>query len=167
MCGRCARTRIHLSRHRYLMAGMDLLERLRGTSYREHIEVLEHEPPSELVAATDIVRTDQLGRNVVACAAGQVPPTWLTLTAEERDALVEAQPPPPQGHMNRAGYGFSPEGITVGEYATDNGGRVDGSTRTTPSPTPHRGRGGEGKDPTRSRQDHGGGADDITGRSPR
>ena len=118
--GRCARTRLHLPRHRYLMAGMDLLERLRGTSYREHIEVLEHEPPSQLVASTDILRSDQLGRSMVACPAGQVPPRWLTLTTEERDGLVEAKPPPPQGHLHRVGFGFAPESKVIGEYVTDN-----------------------------------------------
>lgn len=64
------------------MAGMDLLERLRGSGYREPVEVLEHKPVRELVSPVDLVRVDGLGRSMVACPAGQVPPTWLTLTTE-------------------------------------------------------------------------------------
>ena len=77
------------------MASLESLERTLGRFQRQDMKLLEHEPARELVAAKDIVRTDGLGRSVVACPAGQVPPTWLTLTTEERDALVEPHPRSP------------------------------------------------------------------------
>jgi|SRR5215207_7697335 len=89
-----------------------LLER-----HREVVEVFEHRPPRELVAAKDIVRVDGLGRRVYACPAGTAPATWLQLTAAERASLVEPPPPLPHGHMHRSGpYGFTPEGVAVGGW---------------------------------------------------
>ena len=88
-----------------------LLER-----HREVVEVFEHKPPRELVAAKDIVRRDNLGRTVVACPAGQVPPHWLELTAAERAGLVEPPPPLPDGYMRPGPFGFSPVNVAVGRY---------------------------------------------------
>jgi hypothetical protein len=95
------------------MASIELLERLRG-GYRERVEVFEREPPRELVAPDDIVRVDGLGRNVVACPAGQSPPHWLQLTSKERDGLVEPPQPPPDGTLEPGHAGFTPRNTVVG-----------------------------------------------------
>ena len=80
------------------MASLELLERLRS-GFREPVEVLERKPPRELVTPVDIVRTDALGRQVVACPAGQSPPTWLHLTDAERQALVDPPDPAEDGTL--------------------------------------------------------------------
>ena len=95
------------------MASFELLERLRGTGYREHIELVEHKPPTELVAPVDIVRTDELGRQVCVCPAGQPPPHWLQLTRQEHRALVEPPPPPPDGWLEPGHAGFTPRNVRV------------------------------------------------------
>ena len=96
------------------MASFELLERLRGTGHREHIELVEHKPPTELVAGEDIVRSDELGRQVCVCPAGQTPPHWLQLTKQERDALVEPPPQLPDGWLEPGHAGFTPRNIRVG-----------------------------------------------------
>ena len=78
-----------------------------------------HRPPSELVSPVDLLRTDELGRKYVACPAGQPPHSDLELTEEEKAALVEPQPPKPQGHMTPIAFGFSPENTVKGEYESD------------------------------------------------
>lgn len=90
---------------------MDLLERLRGTGFREHVEVYEHKPPAELVTPVDIVRTDALGRQVCVCPAGQAPPHWLRLSSQERGALVHPPDPPPNGTLQpgHGGLGEPPD----------------------------------------------------------
>ncbi len=103
------------------MAGMDLLERLRGSGYREHIEVFEHEPPSELVASVDILRVDHLGRNVIAVHAGTVPNSNVKLTTDERDTLVQHAPPRPRGYMNPGPFRFFPEGVVTGVHTIEQG----------------------------------------------
>jgi hypothetical protein len=94
------------------MASLDLLERLRP--YRHQVEVVEHKPPTELVAAEDIVRVDELGRRVVACPAGKTPAHWLQLTEQERDALIEPPDPPPDGTLEPGYCGFTPRNVVVG-----------------------------------------------------
>ncbi len=95
------------------MPAMDLLERLRGSGYRERIEVVEHKPPRELVASVDILRVDHLGRNVVAVPAGTVPHSNVKLTADERASLVKPAPPKPDGWLNPGAGGFTPENTVV------------------------------------------------------
>jgi hypothetical protein len=102
------------------MPGIDLLERLRSSGLRERTEVLEHEPPRELVASADIARPDPLGRTVVACPAGQPPAHWLTLTKAERDSLIEPPPPPPDGTLEPGHCGFSPRNVRLG-FGIENG----------------------------------------------
>ena len=101
------------------MASFDLLDRLKASSYRERVEVLEHKPVRERVAATDIVRTDQLGRRVVACPAGQPPAQWLQLSRPERRALVEPAPPPPDGWLEPGHAGFTPRNTVVGRWVIE------------------------------------------------
>jgi hypothetical protein len=98
------------------MAGMELLERLRN-GYRPPVEVLERKPPRELVASVDILRTDHLGRQVVGCPAGQVPPPGLTLTKQERETLIVPPDPPPDGTLEPLGpygFGFTPRNVRLG-----------------------------------------------------
>jgi hypothetical protein len=95
------------------MAGMELLERLRE-GWRPPLDVLEHEQARELVTPVDIVRTDALGRQVVACPAGQTPPHWLQLTNAERDTLTEPPPPAPDGTLEAGAAGFTPRNVRVG-----------------------------------------------------
>ena len=102
------------------MASLESLEQTLGRFRRQEFKLVEHTPPSEKVSPVDVVRVDHLGRSYVACPAGQPPHSRLALTDEERSALVEPPPPKPQGHMHGTGYGFCPEGMTVGEYE-DNG----------------------------------------------
>jgi hypothetical protein len=99
------------------MASLDLLERLRP--YREQVEVVERKPPRELVAAEDIIRIDELGRQVVACPAGKSPPHWLELTEQERDTLIEPPESLPEGYLHPGPYGFTPEGVVVGGYTIE------------------------------------------------
>jgi hypothetical protein len=101
------------------MASMELLERLRG-GWREEIEVVEHKPPRELVAAQDITRKDGLGRTVVVVPAGTIPAHWVKLTEQERAALVDPPEPPPDGTLEGGPYGFTPRNVTVG-FTLDNG----------------------------------------------
>ena len=77
------------------------------------MKVLEHEPAKGLVAAQDIVRRDELGRTMVAVPAGQEPPSYLTLTEEEKAALVPAdEGPKPKVHASQ--YGFNPVDVASG-----------------------------------------------------
>lgn len=92
---------------------MELLERLRN-GYRPPVDMLEHELPRELVASIDIVRTDPIGRQVCACAAGQTPPHWLKLSKAERDSLVAPPPSPPDGTLEPGHCGFTPRNTRVG-----------------------------------------------------
>jgi hypothetical protein len=94
---------------------MDLLDRLRQ-GWHEPVEVVEHEPPGELVTPTDIVRVDDLGRHVVVAPAGTVPHSRVALSAKERDALIEPPEQLPQGHRHPNGYGFTLEGVVMGGY---------------------------------------------------
>jgi hypothetical protein len=97
------------------MASLEMLERFRRGAYREAVEVVEHKPPRELVAPFDIVRTDALGRRVVACPAGKPAPHWLQLSEQERDALIEAPDPPPDGTLEPLGcLGFTPRNARLG-----------------------------------------------------
>jgi hypothetical protein len=73
----------------------------------------------ELVAATDIERTDQLGRRVVACPAGQPLAHWLALTEQERRALVEPDPPSPDGWLEPGHAGFTPRNTVVGRWTLE------------------------------------------------
>jgi hypothetical protein len=93
---------------------LEMLERFRAGSYRDQTKVVEHKPPTELVAPFDFLRTDSLGRRVVACPAGQPPPSWLQLTEQERHALVEPTPPSPDGWLEPGHAGFTPRNIRVG-----------------------------------------------------
>ena len=96
------------------MASIEMLERFRTRGRREHIEVFEQKPPTELVTPADIVRTDDLGRRVCVCTAGQTPPHWLQLTRHEHEALVEPSPSPPDGTLEAGHAGFTPRNIRVG-----------------------------------------------------
>ena len=60
------------------------------------------------------VRSDELGRQVCVCPAGQPPPHWLALTSQERRALVEPPPPPPDGTLEPGHAGFTPRNVRVG-----------------------------------------------------
>jgi hypothetical protein len=104
------------------MASFELLERLRTSGHREPVEVVEHKAPRELVAARDITRQDALGRTVVAVPAGTVPPHWVKLTKQERQALVEPPRPPPDGWLEPGHCGFTPRNVRVG-YGIDPPGR--------------------------------------------
>ena len=101
------------------MPAMELLERLRTSGYREPVEVFEREPPRELVASADVVRTDALGRNVVVVPMGTVPDHWVKLTDQERAALVEPPPRPPAGYLHPGPYGFSPEGVVMSGFTIE------------------------------------------------
>ena len=59
------------------MPSVEMLERFRA-GYRERVEVLVHEAPTELVTPVDIVRVDGLNRHVVAVPAGTAPPHWCS-----------------------------------------------------------------------------------------
>jgi hypothetical protein len=96
------------------VASLELLERLRRPGWREQVELVEQKPPSELVAATDIARSDHLGKRVVACPAGQQPPPWLRLTDSERAALAKPPEPPPDGWLEPGHAGFTPRNVRVG-----------------------------------------------------
>jgi hypothetical protein len=100
------------------MASIELLDRLRE-GWRPSVEVLEHKPRRELVAPTDILRQDQLGRNVVVVPAGTVPPHWVELTARERASLVPPPEPKPQGYLNPGPYGFTPEGVRLSGFTIE------------------------------------------------
>ena len=102
-----------------MMRSLETIERTLGRFQRQDLKVLEHEPVRELVSPVDLVRLDDRGRKVVACPAGQSPPSWLTLTDAERTGLVVAPPPKPNGHMNPGPYGFTPENVSVGGYVVD------------------------------------------------
>ena len=94
---------------------LEMLDRLRGNGQRrELIELVEHKPPPELVARADIVRTDELGRHVCVCPAGQTPPHWLALTGQERRALVNPPPQLPDGWLEPGHAGFTPRNVRVG-----------------------------------------------------
>lgn len=63
----------------------------------------------------DIIRIDVLGRPAVACPRGQVPPSWLSLTDEERDALIEPPQPPKDGsYVVESPHGFSLRNVRLG-----------------------------------------------------
>jgi hypothetical protein len=55
---------------------------------------------------------------VVAVPAGTVRASWVLLTTEERDALVEPPRPPPDGWLEPGHCGFTPRNVRVG-YVTD------------------------------------------------
>jgi hypothetical protein len=95
------------------MASIEMLEALRDR-FRPQVELVEHQPPREAVASRDILRKDQLGRNVVVVPAGTVPANWVQLTAEERGSLVPPPEPKPKGFLNPGPFGFTPEGVRVG-----------------------------------------------------
>ena len=76
--------------------------------------MLEHKPPTEPVTPVDIVRSDELGRQVCVCSAGQPPPHWLALTRQEHRALVEPPAPPPDGTLEPGHAGFTPRNVRVG-----------------------------------------------------
>ena len=80
---------------------------------------MEHKPTTELVTPVDVVRLDQFNRQVVVAPAGTVPPSWVELTAEEHDALIEPPEPPPDGHMTAIHGGFTLQNVTVGKYEKD------------------------------------------------
>ena len=82
------------------MLSLESLLRTLGRWRRENLTVLEHDEVREKVSPTDLVRLDQYNRKVVACPAWTSPPSWLVLTEEERDGLVDAPPPKPTGHLN-------------------------------------------------------------------
>ncbi len=102
------------------MNPLETLERLRP--FRERVELLERKPPRELVASFDIIRTDALGRQVVACPAGKVPPHWLQLTSNEQDSLVVPPEPAPDGTLEPGHCGFTPKGVVMGGYVESDGG---------------------------------------------
>ena len=78
------------------------------------IELVEHRPPVEKVAPKDFLRRDQLGRTVVACPMGCVPPSHLRLTHAERASLIDPPPPTPPGTMRPSGpFGFYLENVAV------------------------------------------------------
>lgn len=101
------------------MASFELLERLRGTGFREHIELVEHTPPTEPVTPIDLIRTDELGRQVCVCPAGQPPPHWLALTGQERRALVEPPQSLPDGWLEPGHCGFTPKNTVVGRWTIE------------------------------------------------
>lgn len=99
------------------MASLESLERTLSRWQRHDLHVLvEHKPPSELVSPVDLVRTDGLGREYIACPAGQAPHSELQLTDEEKAALIRPSPSLPKGHMTPVGFGFSPEHVVRGDY---------------------------------------------------
>ncbi|MET0511013.1 MAG: hypothetical protein ABW135_04970 [Thermoleophilaceae bacterium] len=75
--------------------------------------------PTELVTPVDIVRSDELGRQVCVCPAGQPPPHWLALTSQERRALIEPLPPPPDGTLEPGHAGFTPKNTVVGRWTIE------------------------------------------------
>jgi hypothetical protein len=97
------------------MASLEMLERFRRDAYRERVEVVKRTPPRELVSPVDIIRTDALGRQAVACPAGQSPPHWLKLSEQERASLIEPPEPPPDGTLEPLGcLGFTPRNARLG-----------------------------------------------------
>ena len=101
------------------MASFELLERLRASGYRERVEVLEHQAPTELVTPVDIVRMDGLNRQVVVVPAGTAPPHWVQLTKQERQALVEPPQPLPDGWLVPGHCGFTPKDTLVGRWTIE------------------------------------------------
>ena len=73
----------------------------------------------ELVAATDIERTDQLGRRVVVVPAGTAPPHWVQLTNQERQALAEPPQSLPDGWLEPGHCGFTPKHTVVGRWTIE------------------------------------------------
>jgi hypothetical protein len=67
----------------------------------------------------DIVRTDQIGRRYVVVPKGQPPEHRVRLTEQEEATLVEPPPSPRRGHLHRSPYGFSLEGVVIGEREKD------------------------------------------------
>jgi hypothetical protein len=102
------------------VASIELLDPLRA-GFHDPVEVLERKPPAELVATVDILRTDGLGLQVVACPAGQVPPHWQ-LTEQEREALIVPPDPPPDGTLEPGHSGFTPRNTSHGFTIEHNGG---------------------------------------------
>jgi hypothetical protein len=95
------------------MASLESLERTLSRWQPHDLKVLEHEPVRGLVAAEDVLRTDQYGRQMVAVPAGQEPPSYLTLTAAEKAALVHPDDAPrPKVHTGP--YGFNPHDAASG-----------------------------------------------------
>ena len=95
------------------MASLEALERTLGRLRRQDLKVLEHEPAKGLVAAQDILRTDDRGRQMVAVPAGQEPPSYLTLTEEEKAALVSADEGP-KPKVQTSLYGVNPQDVASG-----------------------------------------------------
>jgi hypothetical protein len=95
------------------MASLESLERTLTRLRRHDLEVLEHEPAKGLVAAQDILRTDQYGRQMIAVPAGQEPPSYLTLTEQEKAALVPADEAPKPKTLTGP-YGFNPHDAASG-----------------------------------------------------
>jgi hypothetical protein len=100
-----------------------MLEQLDRASRGQSVEVYEQEPPKQLVASRDIIRSTAYGTLVVACPKGMPPASWLVLTPEEQASLVEPPPPVPRGTMHAYGYGFSLEGVVMGGYTIEQTGR--------------------------------------------
>ena len=98
------------------MRSIESIEQTLDRFRRNEVTVAEHRPARELVSPTDLLRVDELGRKYVACPAGQVPHSSLQLTDEEERALIKPPPSPPQGHMSPGPYGFTPEGVVVGDH---------------------------------------------------
>ena len=80
------------------------------------------EPARELVAAHDILRTDQLGRRYVIVPKGQSPHSRVKLTEQEREALIVPPDPPKDGSLEPLGtLGFRPRNTTLGGFTIESG----------------------------------------------
>jgi hypothetical protein len=81
-----------------------------------HVDMDDPPPPHQLVASHDLVRTDQSGRRYIVVPKGQPPDSRVRLTEEEEATLVEPPPSLRRGHLHRGPYGFSLEGVVIGEW---------------------------------------------------
>ena len=101
-----------------MLPSIEMLERFRA-GYRERVEVLEHQAPTEPVTPVDIVRMDHLGRRVVACPAANRQRNGCSSPNRSGQALVEPTPPSPDGWLEPGHAGFTPKNTVVGRWTIE------------------------------------------------
>jgi hypothetical protein len=95
------------------MASFEALERTLTRLQRQDLTVLEDEPAKALVAAEDVLHTDEFGREMVVVPAGCEPASWVELTAAEKPALVHPDDAP-KSKVDTGPFGFNPEDAKAG-----------------------------------------------------
>jgi hypothetical protein len=98
---------------------LEALERFHGAAMREQVQLLEHEPVRELVTPVDVCRTDHLGRRVVASPPASRQRNGWPSPDPSGGALVEPNPPPPDGWLEPGAAGFTPTNTVVGRWTIE------------------------------------------------